>query len=280
MIDLWNSSTSKYLKDLVIYFSNLEQKPFYEGVSKMFNKDDSTWSRSQDALLLGFQTTCRERIAKLLKVEDLATEASKEFIPRHEEKVASVMADINNRIATDIQDLKDTFEYRLFSSDNPTLLQRIFNFFNSNERKYSFVPESIEVEKRTFAIYEGLLETTISFKVKASAWKGYHKRIGYRRGYIREEETIINRCFYIKTQARRGRTAYIAYDKYSASLLPDKVLHVVKDAILIGMTDIQVAVPMVEPAQKDPIIVGFVDEQMFLITWFGYDLNKHTSYNL
>jgi len=87
----------------------------------------------------------------------------------------------------------------------------------------------------------------------------------------------------IETRAMVCKVHYTPYDKYSHRYIPDEAAEAAHEAIIIGMTNIQVAFPKVsksvEPA-PDPIIVGHVGGQMFIIAWFGYDKNDHMSCNV
>ena len=236
-----------------------------------------TGSISQDALRLGFQPTCNKGIATLLKVDDITLEECDKFKEQHKSEVEEAEATIAEKHAVEMENrfyrkMKDTY-YEPIGA--------IVSFFywrkiNKQEcRKHS--ARIKEVQNSELDLNNGTWRTKVLLEVKANTWEGLFKG---NEVFLKEE--TIEHCAEIKTRAMVCKVHYTPYDKYSHRYIPDEAAEAAHEAIKIGMTNIQVAFPKVsksvEPA-PDPIIVGHVGNQMFIIAWFGYDKDNHMSCN-
>lgn len=134
------------------------------------------------------------------------------------------------------------------------------------------------MQKSELDLNKGIWSTKVLLEVRASTWGGL---LDGREVFLKEE--IKDEYTEIKTRAMVCKVHYTPYDKYSHRYIPDEAAEASHEAIIIGMTNIQVAFPKVsksvEPA-PDPIIVGYVGGQMFIIAWFGYDKDNHMSCNV
>jgi len=232
----------------------------------MFNKEDSTGSKSQDALIAGFMTTCSKGIAVLLGVDSMVVEACKEFIPRHEEKVDTALKVIDKYVSNEIESMQSEHlgrsrywrgKWRMFFI-NTGMMKR-----PDQSRKFSLLDGSVKRGERKHDLENGTLITEVTYTIQSDSWEGW-----VDGEYVKRESNVRLRSVVLRTDAKRGSVRYVPYDDYSARLIPD-ALEAAKDAVAIGMTKIQVAFPLLTDGRtastsKDPVIIGYVGDQMFV----------------
>lgn len=247
--------------------------------SKKEVREGSTGSIAQDAMRAGFQLTCRKGIAKLLKVDDITVEQCNQFRPRHEERVKENIEAIkykyNNYINNYVKDFKSNL-IDCYMGPFDTMIEgidaigRFFSIpFYWIKVKYMKVvgPKgfSINVGETTSDITYGSLSTDIKVTLEFEDEK------------LNKTDTIT-----VTTHTNVGEVGYIPYEDYKDSYIPDEAIEVVKEAIKIGLTNIKIAYPRVSNGNpyRDPIIVGYNKNDMYILVWFGYDKKQPYSCNM
>jgi len=237
----------------------------------------STGSIAQDALRLGFQTTCHKGVAKLLKVDDATTQACQSFKNKQEIKV-------NKILKTFEKDYEKIFENEfMYSLTNAyyypsNILKHIWYRLSMNKvpRKYSVKIKTVRPAKLN--LNEGKWKTAIEYEKTSFAWSGLFK--GKKCIFKKEIATELKN---INTYAKVCKVKYIPYSDYYQRYIPDEAVYAVKEAMNINMTKILVAQPKfvdsIEP-MPDPIIVGHIGDQMFIIAWFGYNKKDPMACNI
>jgi hypothetical protein len=247
-----------------------------------------TGSVSQDALRLGFQTTCKSGIETLLKIDDITIEACEEFKDRHMEKINDTsLNDLAKRIISrHDENHRSTARTKFWcrSSSFPTILWQLLNKNRYNHkikkqklRKFEIV--SSVISKTKLDVKTGRWKTNVKFVIRKHAWSGILNGNIDEIEHLKEELVEIDDT--IETRAKVCNVRYINYDDFNETYIPDEATLACYEAKEIGMTNLLVAKPVVENSKpKDPIIVGHVGEQMFIIAWFGYDKTNHMSCNI
>ena len=109
--------------------------------------------------------------------------------------------------------------------------------------------------------------TDIKYHVYSPEWPAYA-----RGKHIKLDEVDKTNIYTVNTPGQKCDLKFIPYDNYSERLIPDEAVQAAYEATVIGMKRLRVVKPDVRNAvDKDPIIIGFVEDQMFIIAWFGYD---------
>jgi len=237
-----------------------------------------TGSISQDALRMGFQTTCAKGIAKLLKVDDITQEECQSFLDRHNKDVEAYLATAEQIIAEEKQ---YNFHYRHSWDDVKapfglrTIMGYVYRHRLSHQPKREYVVAFDTISEPKLDLESGRWVTKIGYSYIAKEWTGW--RDGKKQHYSKDICSITRE---VETTARKCNVNFIPYDEYHAMFVPDEAAKAAKDAVDIGMTDLKVALPVVSNGEtkRDPIIVGHVKKQMFIIAWFGYD-KDHFSCN-
>lgn len=252
-----------------------------------FELAKSTGSTAQDALRLGFQTTCNKGIATLLKVDDITIEECAAFKERHLEELTEYLDNI-----------EEAHTKRL---DSEFIDRMRLPYFREYNEKHSYIPliswlcyirlkhvwentiprehivKVLSVEKTELCIITGKWTTKVNLEITKKPWCGY-----IRGNYNECVLEVNNESVYCTTNARKCTVNYTEYDDYHEKYIPDDAVEAAFQAKSIGMTGLKVASPVVKDTTnppKDPIIVGFVGAQMFIIAWFGYDKVDHMSCN-
>jgi len=249
---------------------------------------DRTGSIAQDALRLGFQTTCNAGIATLLKIDDIATEACQEFKERHIVKACEY---VENFVQEKEKELHNKFvenmtwvpyhvlhEFTSWIPFRTNYIQRKFKDHVKSQQPREYKIVDLVVSDPMLDVVKGRWYTTISYKFYASSWEGIFK--GEPEWFAAEKKEVHHD---ITTDAKVCTVKYIPYDAYAERYIPDEVVSLAAKAKIIGMTNILVAKPSVNivmAANADPIIVGHIGEQMFLIAMFGQDPKDHMSFNI
>ncbi len=242
-------------------------------MSKTLEEMVRTGSVSQDALRLGFQTTCEKGIATLLKVDDITVEECADFLERHKKDIENELSLTSNwagRIANKYSDDFHSFGY--WEKDRMKIIRHpILRFKRLFQAQRAFECTHTKTCDPVLNVRQGQWETSVEFTLVKRAWTGVDN--GKVRTYPETTE-IVHR--HIKTEARKCVVYYQDYDKYSAKFVPDEAAEAAYDAVTVGMAKLKVATPKIinGGVTKDPIIVGFVDNQMFIIAWFGYKKEK------
>lgn len=248
-----------------------------------------TGSISQDALRLGFQTTCSSGIEKLLKVDDITTEACESFKTRHEEELKIYLNTFCEKIAGALEERfynreirgltlnkyrdGNSFNWPIFTSLN--FYFSIFPTYKKQPRR-PYKVEFMKVGESTLDLSSGEWVTKIYYRITSPEWSGYSEY--GPKSYDVVDKTEVYRY---STSAKHCKVQYIDYSDYHHRYIPDEAVEAASQAISIGMTNLKVAMPVISDAkQRDPIIVGFVNKQMFIIAWFGYDKTNHMVCNI
>lgn len=251
----------------------------------MFNSNfKDTGSIAQNALRLGFQKTCTSGLKVLLKLDDKTKEACQEFLDRHLETVGEAISQNSEYIQKRIKRLTLDFHYEPIGSlfDYP----KLHNFIRSikmglykrrvrrqEKRKFGIIIDKISDPK--LDVSEGTWITKLSCTIIKHQWSGWH---GGKKVSVPREAT--SQVYEIVTRAKKSSLKFIPYDEYT-DYLPDEATEAGYQAKAIGLTDLKVVVPVVESVRSyDPILVGFVNNEMFLIAWVGYDPKEPLSCNL
>lgn len=242
----------------------------------------STGSISQDALRLGFQPTCNKGIAKLLKVDDTTLEECKNFMGRHTEQVQEYLKSASDTIIDNRNDGYKTdivlnYKQIRWYISAPKWIMWLWiklNYNNQTPRKCTVKFDGISGPE--ISLVSGRIRSIAQFTIIEHSWKGY-TNMGYKVYNESYEKYNVN----IDTDAKVCKVKYIPYDNYHDRYIPDDAAMAAKQALDIGMERIHVAIPIIENTpSSDPIIVGYIGEQMFIIAWFGYDKNNHMSCNM
>ena len=238
-----------------------------------------TGSVSQDALRLGFQTTCNKGIAHLLKVDDITVEECDKFKQKHldnvDKELLTITEVIENNLVEEFKDVYNNEDYKpkffLWKLWREFLLKR------TDTREYNVTVVSIG--DHVIDIENGSWTTDITLEITAKPWNGIYD--GDLDKTFPEEVYQIKHE--IRTNAMKCNVKYIDYHNYSDRYIPDDATSASREAIEIGMTDLKVAYPIIQETKNpvpDPIIVGKIGNQMFIIAWFGYDKTDHMSCNV
>lgn len=235
-----------------------------------------TGSIAQDALRLGFQTTCDAGIATLFKIDDLTMEACADFKQRH-------LDDVKDRVSKGLEDIEKTYEYRFKREmeDEPggwvhvsifqlwTWLKiRKIRKIKNNQIPRRFEANITDVSQPTLDVSRGVWVTDINYNLIKDRWCGYG-----RDGYLELDLEVRKEILQVTTKALKCNVEYIPYDDYHATYVPDEAAKAAYEATQIGMTQLKVAIPKLSNGgvKRDPIIVGHIGNQMFIIAWFGYN---------
>lgn len=254
-----------------------------------FTLKKSTGSISQDALRLGFQTTCNKGIAQLLKVDSITVEECSAFKERHLEELKNNLQELieeqKNKLISDFSYNMRFPEFYMYRKLEPFNSIPILGWisYKSQLRAHKktsarvFTIKILEVEEPEVDILAGKWVSKINFEVTAQPWSGYIRGV-----YTEHELKVFIDYTYYKTNARKCTVDYVNYDNYHEKYIPDDAVEAAFQAKQIGMEKLMVASPIVTNTttpQRDPIIVGHIGEQMFIIAWFGYDKTNHMSCN-
>jgi hypothetical protein len=248
-----------------------------------------TGSIAQDALRLGFQTTCNAGVVKLLKINDITIEACASFKERHLEEVKNRL--INFVTKTEEYKRKDfienmvrianSLEYKFASAIPFITAYRLYNYKNiiNKQNPRDFKVTDVKVSDPELDIIGGRWITTVTYKQTSSEWSGYFASTIVI--FKKKEEVIVT--VKITTDARKCIVKFIPYDEYSEKYIPDQVAELAYQAKEIGLKNLLIARPEITntPAvSKDPLIVGHIGDQMYLIAMFGQDVKDHMSFNI
>lgn len=270
------------IKDLI---DTLQKKlsELQRGVTLM----DSTHSIAQDALRAGFQTSCAKGLAKLFKVDDVTVEQCNNFLPRHLEAVKKKQEELTQYWT----------EYcNVFpAKKKANLLKELtrWQFIKRSKIKGLILPNpklvAVTTKEPFIDIPNGCIRT--EFLVEVSFPEIYKE-------YMKENDfdPIIRKAYDVTTIAKRGVVTYESYSTYNKSYVPDEVVEVVKEALAIGLKDIQVAYPSINDGKvpdRDPIVVGYLMHKvgipggnevtvtdMYMLAWFGYDAKQPMACNI
>ena len=247
-----------------------------------------TGSVAQDALRLGFQTTCDAGIVSLLKIHDITVEACAAFKERHLKEVENLMKDFisrgeeHARTSFLIRMKRCSYDFeRSFESRIPFLAQSRINKYKAQlalQKPPDIAITNVEVSDPELNFFVGNWITRISYTVTSPAWSGLFD--GNYSTFAEETKISLEQVI---TEAKVCVVKYTPYDNYSERYIPDEVVALALQAKKIGMTDLCVATPIITDSPKppkDPIIVGHVGDQMFLIAMFGQDVKDHMSFNM
>lgn len=245
-----------------------------------------TGSISQDALRLGFQTTCNKGVATLLKVDDITVEECSAFKERHITALNERMKNFSTEKANKASEEFKEYSTVQFNFNNVSCFRWVTIFKQTQANKQimrqahrTFTVSDIQFSEPYLSVEEGRWRTTIKYKLTRHAWTGWYRR--EIKSFEEETDELIE---VFSTNARKCAVQYIPYDHYNATYIPDDAVEAAYEAKSIGMEKLAVAIPKVEnirgAVKRDPIIVGFVGEQMFVIAWFGYDKTNHMACNV
>lgn len=244
-----------------------------------------TGSVSQDALRLGFQTTCRSGIEKLLKVDALTVEACEDFRERHTLNIQrgleclpqEVLSEHNRKFRNNMLESFVSKDNSFFHFLGDLTKNLLFGWTLKKQSVRKIEVLNISTDPAELDLYNGRWRTTVHYNKKKHSWSGYYK--GVRKVFDEEIEACSN---IISTDAAKCNVEYIEYDKFHDTYVPDEAARAAFEAVSIGMTKLMVARPRIDRGgvKRDPIIVGHVDNQMFIIAWFGYDKTNHMSCNV
>lgn len=250
------------------------------------NDIQRTGSISQDALRLGFQTTCNAGIERLLKIDDITKESCLSFKERHDIRVAQTFEVLAKRLLEDHERQFKNNMTEKFVPKNQCSIRSCLNALLKNSllvhrlkkqstRKIEI--SDIKVKEIELDYRNGCWRTQLSYKKKLFPWCGY-----YKGSYTEFKEEIETHQEEVRTDGLKCQVDYIAYDDFHDNYIPDDAAQAAFEAISIGMTKLMVAKPKVNRVnnQRDPIIIGHVGNQMFIIAWFGYDKKNHMSCNV
>lgn len=214
-----------------------------------FATPDSTGSRGQDALKAGFLITCNEGLAILLRVKDITVEACKEFYPR-------AVAEAKEKLEKFVKGRKDW---------KPSPPSGIFGgIFERTIRLFKPIKHP---EWGELYLGETVLDTN-------TGRYGTSIREKFPDGHT--EYVTESTC-----RAKLGSVAVENYDNYTKLLVPDHVIEDIKIATEIGMHDIKIAYAKLSDAvQKDPLVIGYVGDQMFLISRFNPGEKAYPTLNM
>ena len=254
----------------------------------MTTKSNPTGSVAQDALRLGFQKTCSNGLEILLKVNDKTTEACQAFLERHREHVEDVLSDKNSRLYKELDETEAAYHQDYY----PSVQRRIFDFpewYNlitwvklliyrqrlKRQNKRQFELQVNAVEAPTLDVERGHWTSKIRYTLIAHKWCGWKNREKVCEPEVRNDYTYI-----VITKARKSHLYFTSYDEYT-EWLPDEATNAAYEAKQIGLEKLQVVTTVIGNAvDPDPIIVGYVGNEMFLIAWVGYDIKDPLSCNI
>jgi len=226
-----------------------------------------TGSTAQDALRAGFQVTCVSGLEKLFKLEELTIESCKAFKEEHLKKVASF--DFDTKISTHCSELNEVEEdviqcnFRYLSI--PDKIKYIFLYIRKCVR-YTYIPGSLEIGEARIDVESGMWCTPYTYKVEVSAG------VRINDGTIKITEKSTKKFeSYVVTRAKKASLRFTPYEEYGDRYIPDELIDVIKIAIKIGITDIRVVEPIVTSVNNDPIVIGYINDTMYLIGWFNFD---------
>ena len=241
-----------------------------------------TGSIAQDALRLGFQTTCTKGLEVLLKVEDLTTEACQEFKKRHLQEVKETVDQLSDKLIEECRQ-RDTETDHVFSYKSyriPILhpswwKQRRYEYKRKNQKSRKCEVAIDYVGDPKLDTRRGEWKTTIKYTLKSHPWKGWHEG-----SYQELEAEKTSHIYEVITSAMKCNLEFIPYDEYSERYIPDEAAQAAYDATVIGLRNLRVVKPVIANVDRDPIIIGHINNEMFIIAWFGYDKNNHMACNV
>lgn len=248
------------------------------------NNFKDTGSIAQNALRLGFQKTCTSGLKRLLKLDDKTREACQEFLSRHLETVEEVIKSdseyIQERIKRLVSDFHDEPIGYLFDYPGPRNIIRYIKMElykgrvkKQQKRKFEIIVD--KVSDPMLDVSEGIWRTELDCTIIKHEWSGWY---GGKKTFIPRDAT--NQVYVVETRAKKSSLKFIPYDEYT-EYLPDEATEAGYQAKAIGLTDLKVVVPVVKNVRTyDPILVGFVNNEMFLIAWVGYNPKEPLSCNV
>ncbi len=256
----------------------------------------STGSVAQDALRLGFMSTCYRGVAVLLGIDNLTSEACGAYKQSHAESIERFCNECSDKIIT--KQVKNFHEEDKYERDYNRYFERPGNFFIrladcwavpkkvarykeilKTQPKRQYTVEAIIVGDTVLDFSDGTLNTKVQVTLKAHAWQGM-----LNGKHIEVKEELITTIHTISTKGVAYTVKYTPYTEYAEKYIPDEAVQAAADALAIGMTNLRVGMPGIkereDKVQRDPVIVGYVGEQMFLIATFGYDPKNHMACNV
>jgi hypothetical protein len=230
-----------------------------------------TGSRAQDALREGFMVTCVSGLEKLFGIDEMTIEACADYKDRHLNDVREYNPD--NMVAT----LENDFAYFMgdtgYRGITINIIKQLQRFY---KKPRSFVVDSIKVGEPRLDLDYGDWRTNIKLSIRAGKWKGYYRD----SKKVFEEETLIKTTT-VTTKARKASLSFTSYDTFSEDYIPDEAVEAAARAVEIGMKNLKVVRPVVESSrEKDPIIVGYIGDTMYMIAWYGYNPDDRFSCNV
>lgn len=251
----------------------------------MFNNDfKDTGSIAQNALRLGFQKTCTSGLKVLLNLDDKTKEACQEFLDRHlkavEEAISPNSEYIQRRINSLTADFHNESIRYLFDYPRPLNLIRFIKMElykwrvrRQDKREFEIIIDKISNPE--LDVSQGVWVTKLTYTVIKHEWSGW--RGGKKISVPRE---VTSQVVEVITRAKKASLKFIPYDEYT-EYLPDEATEAGYQAKAIGLTKLKVVVPVVNNVRDyDPILVGFVNNEMFLIAWVGYNPKEPLSCNI
>ena len=242
-----------------------------------------TGSVAQNALRLGFQRTCTTGLERLMKVDDKTTEACQDFLDRHLKRVNKLT---NN--TSFIKELEHKYKQEFHNEysagyyfNRPTIKQPIslfkallYNIKRDTQNRRKFEAKICKVDPPELDVAKGKWKSDVHIDIIKHKWEGW--RHGKYCNYPREVSRIIKT---VTTNAVKAKLDFTPYDEYT-EYLPDEATQAAYEAKAIGLENLQVVTVKTKVVNPDPIIVGYIGREMFLIAWVGYDIKKPLSCNV
>lgn len=242
-----------------------------------------TGSVAQNALRLGFQKTCTAGLERLMKVDDQTTEACQDFLDRHLKRVNELT---NNH--SFIRKIESNYEQEFHDEYSaecyfgyPTIKQPIslfkslmYSIRRDAQESRKFEAKVVKVDQPELDVARGMWKSDVHLDVIKHRWEGW--RHGKYKHYP-EEVGYTTKT--ITTNAVKAKLNFTPYDEYT-EYLPDEATQAAYEAKIIGLENLQVVTVKTKVVNPDPIIIGYIGREMFLIAWVGYDIKNPLSCNV